>query len=57
MGEGVWQNYTREDNHLFLGPRLLSSTATTSDVDCAESCNADPTCIWWSWCPLGTGSG
>ncbi len=57
MGEGVWQNYTRIDNTLFLGPRLLSSAAATSDVNCAESCNADPNCIWWAWCPLGTADG
>lgn len=57
MGEGVWQNYTRLDNTLFLGPRVLSSGAATSDAGCAEMCNADPACLWWSWCPLGTADG
>ncbi|KAL4419777.1 hypothetical protein ABPG75_006875 [Micractinium tetrahymenae] len=57
MGEGVWQNYTRDDNSLLLGPHLLSSTAATSDAGCAELCNSDPVCNWWSWCPLSTADG
>lgn len=57
MAEGVWQNYTRTDNTVIVGPRLLSSGAATSDVACAEQCNADAVCVWWSWCPLGTADG
>lgn len=46
----VWQNYSLSPATFQRGPQLLASTAAESVVACAQQCDADPACLWFSWC-------
>lgn len=48
----MWLNYTNEPNTFYLGPVVIDASAADSDASCAARCNADATCVWWSFCPV-----
>ncbi|PSC75109.1 Delta(14)-sterol reductase [Micractinium conductrix] len=47
----VWQNYTSMQA-FYQGPTLVQATTAPTGQSCAEACNDEPACLWWSWCPL-----
>ncbi|KAL4432532.1 hypothetical protein ABPG77_000469 [Micractinium sp. CCAP 211/92] len=47
----IWQAFSHDQGTLYLGPELLGSTTTDSDVACATQCSTTPGCSWWSFCP------
>ncbi|PRW57815.1 EGF domain-containing [Chlorella sorokiniana] len=56
--DGIWQQYTRENNTLYRGPSLAGPPRVAVDeADCATECSKQPNCTQWALCPASETKG
>lgn len=52
----VWTNYSQQEHRFYQAVDALPVVGFRTSEECAQACNADEKCMFWTQCPLGRGA-